>query len=527
MMRSVILSISILLAATALSHAGLLRDGPEFLVNSYTTGGQEDPDIAASGFGGFVVVWHGDNPDESSSGISGQRYDSAGLSIGGEFQVNSYTTDSQYEAAVAMHRSGGFVVAWTSYGQDGSNAGVFARRFDETGAPVGVDFQVNGYTTGTQYDPDVAIADSGDFVIVWSSRDQYGTDNSVMGRRFDRGGLPVGGEFQIDTQTSSGQYFPQVAMRPSGHFVVVWESNPFDGDGYGIAVRMFSSNGTPDGPEFQANTYTTGDQGEPAIAMQGDGTFLVVWDGDDQDGSEDGVFSQLFDLNGLPIGSELQVNTYTTSQQDDPRVAADTSGEFVVTWPSYPQDASGSAVIGQLVGANGTRVGLEFQVNAYTTGDQTEPSVAAGPAGSFMVVWEDEGRDGSSDGLFGQPFIAHDPGLTGPMGPLDCSDPSEPATLPLFTWDTDVYEAFKVFMGSSPGFEKGTRVTSGKYNIKTGTWKPSRKKWVSACKKALTQSMDPNAPLMYVMIGGIDKDLSRKNPARKRLSVPAEYDVAP
>ena len=33
----------------------------------------------------------------------------------------------------------------------------------------------------------------------------------------------------------------------------------------------------PDGPEFQVNTYTTGDQTEPKVAADGSGRFVVVW----------------------------------------------------------------------------------------------------------------------------------------------------------------------------------------------------------------------------------------------------------
>ncbi len=35
---------------------------------------------------------------------------------------------------------------------------------------------------------------------------------------------------------------------------------------------------------------------------------------------------------GLPLGNEFQVNTYTTSGQKYPSVATDSSGNFVVVW---------------------------------------------------------------------------------------------------------------------------------------------------------------------------------------------------
>jgi hypothetical protein len=61
-------------------------------------------------------------------GIFGQRYDSAGDPQGGQFQVNSYINNTQFYPSVAATGTGEFVVVWTSYGQDGSGAGMFGRR---------------------------------------------------------------------------------------------------------------------------------------------------------------------------------------------------------------------------------------------------------------------------------------------------------------------------------------------------------------------------------------------------------------
>src|SRR5947199_350489 len=89
-----------------------------------------------------------------------------------------------------------------------------------------------------------------------------------------------------------------------------------------------------------------------------------------------------------PLGSEFRVNTYTTSYQGRPRVAADGAGNFVVVWGSVVQDGSGTGVFGQRYSSSGAPQGPEFRVNTYTTGDQRSPSVAADAAGNFVVVWQ-------------------------------------------------------------------------------------------------------------------------------------------
>ena len=88
--------------------------GPEFLVNTYTTGSQRKADVAAAGNGNFVVTWQSAGQDGDYSGIFGQRYDRAGNALGAEFRVNSVTASAQYVPHAAADAKGNFVVVWSS-----------------------------------------------------------------------------------------------------------------------------------------------------------------------------------------------------------------------------------------------------------------------------------------------------------------------------------------------------------------------------------------------------------------------------
>lgn len=96
-----------------------------------------------------------------------------------------------------------------------------------------------------------------------------------------------------------------------------------------------------------------------------------------------------------PDGAELQVNTYTTAWQLRPAVAADALGNFVVIWQGRGASEDGYGIQGQRYDSGGTPQGSQFQVNVYTTGNQTSPAVAADPAGNFVVVWDSYGSAGS------------------------------------------------------------------------------------------------------------------------------------
>src|SRR5262249_28469472 len=152
----------------------------EFQVNSYTTSEQNAPDVADDGAGGFVVVWQSvrqDDPTTNTFGIFGQRFNSDGSRAGSEFQVNTYTTGQQFHPAVGYDGGSGFAVAWISNNQDGGGTGIFGQHFASDGSRQGTEFQVNSYTTagpgGSQYAPSVGWDGSGGFVVAWHS---YGQD---------------------------------------------------------------------------------------------------------------------------------------------------------------------------------------------------------------------------------------------------------------------------------------------------------------------------------------------------------------
>jgi hypothetical protein len=309
---------------------------------------------------------------------------------------------------VAADDGGNFVIAWTLSKHNGDDD-VLARRYDDAGAPIGAEFRVNTYTTNDQRDPAVATTPDGGFVVVWSSDEQDGDGDGIFCQRYDSAGQPVGIEFQVNADTAWDQDSPDLAVDGDGSFLVVWRTSVPEVFGLGsdVHARRHDSAGTPVGAELQVNTYTTGDQDTPAVAAAGNGTFVVVWiNGDEQDGDGTGVFGQRYDTSGSAVGSEFQVNTYTTSYQTQPAVAGDGAGGFVVVWSSASvasgQDGDGYGIFGQRFDSGGAPAGSEFQVNTYTTGRQAIADVAVGPTGSFVVTWE--GEDLLDRGVFGQMF---------------------------------------------------------------------------------------------------------------------------
>jgi len=402
--RIVLASAVLALVTTATTVLAQAPSGSEFQVNTYTTDYQYRANVASDGSGNFVVVWtsHNQAPD-AGYGVRGQRFNASGVPQGPEFQVNTYTTNTQGAPQVTSDPNGNFVVVWSSYLQDGSNNGVFGQRFNAAGARLGAEFRVNTYTTGLQFASGISSDAAGNFVVVWHGPND-GSYFGVLGQRFNAAGVPQGGEFRVNTYTTGYQFLGAVSMAPNGNFVVAWSSYGQDGDYYGVFGQRFNAAGTKQGGEFRVNTYTTDYQILPAVASDANGNFVVAWESFGQDGSGYGIFGQRFNAAGTKQGGEFRVSTYSTDQQYFPGVAVDEKGNFVVTWSSYGQDGSDYGVFGQRFNAAGAAQGSEFRVNTATLNYQKYPRVAGSPDGDFVVVWSSLGQDGSAAGAFGQRY---------------------------------------------------------------------------------------------------------------------------
>ncbi len=392
------------LSLPLLARAGVMPAGTEFQVNTYTPFDQFEPDVCKAADGSFVVVWESDGGnDGSGSGVFARRYASSGARLGTEFQVNTYTTQNQFDPDVCCDPAGNFVVVWESYGQDGSSLGIFGQRFTSGGAFVGAQFQVNTHTVGQQDSPNICCDAAGNFVVTWASAYQDGNYSGVFGQRFASNGALAGTEFQVNTYTTSVQAYPAVCCDAAGDFVVAWQSYHQDGDQQGIFGQRFVSSGVPRGTEFQINAYTTSAQANPALCCDEEGDFTVVWESLEQDGYSEGVFGRRFASDGAARGVEFQVNTYTTYDQRDPSICCGLNGGFVVSWESRGQDGYGFGVFARQFGEGGG-ASSEFQVNTYTTDDQVNSAVACDAKGNFVVVWQANREDSTDDDVFGQRF---------------------------------------------------------------------------------------------------------------------------
>ncbi|AVH62289.1 MULTISPECIES: beta strand repeat-containing protein [unclassified Nostoc] len=373
----------------------------EFQVNTYTNNEQVNPTVAIDATGDFVITWTSYGQDGSGNGIYAQRYNSAGVAQGNEFQVNTTTSGDQINPTVAMDNAGDFVVSWQS--SDGSGNGIYAQRYSSAGVAQGNEFKVNTSTSGDQINPTVAIDATGDFVISWQSQDGSGT--GIYAQRYNSAGVAQGNEFRVNTYTGDNQINPTVAMDAAGDFVISWQSYYQDDSYYGIYAQRYNSAGVAQGNEFKVNTYTAKNQANSTVAMDATGNFVISWQSLGQDGASYGIYAQRYSSAGVAQGNEFKVNTYTTSSQANPTVAINSNnGDFVISWTSDGQDGSSDGIYAQRYNSAGVAQGNEFRVNTYTDSFQNSPTVALAANGEYVIAWQSLDQDGSNNGIYAQVY---------------------------------------------------------------------------------------------------------------------------
>lgn len=314
---------------------------------------------------------------------------------GPEIRVSSTPGGAPPQVAVAAN--GDFVVAWQAgFEFEGPTPKVWYRLYRADGTPKGKAQRVSGSPAG-EFGPAIALGEDGRFVIVWTGGNSE--DTSAFGRRFDAQGKPLGGRFRLSTITDGSQFEPAVAMTADGGVLVVWTSgrDPFPTRSSDVYLRRFDAAGKPLGSEILASVKTFQEQSGPRVAMTENGDFLIGWTSFGGEGTFYDVFVRRFTADGAPLGEELEASTgpnYQVSQYDL-ALAAGPGGTFVVIWtddaadPS-PADSSLSdpiGLLGQRYAADGAPVGGAFEVNASTKGFQGLPAVTVGPRGDFFVTW--------------------------------------------------------------------------------------------------------------------------------------------
>jgi hypothetical protein len=194
--------------------------------------------VATLANGDLVAAWQSDGEGDANTYIMGAIYQDDGTVVAKESAWNTYVQGEQTNVILAA-RDSGFVALWQSDGQDNDGLGIVAARFDDTGVALGLPVLANTYVAGDQRGPAAATLAGGGYLQAWASKNQDGSDYGIVVRRADSEGVK-GSPLLVNTYVESIQDRPSIAPLPAGGFVVVWQGWEQAGLGYDIYAARFN-----------------------------------------------------------------------------------------------------------------------------------------------------------------------------------------------------------------------------------------------------------------------------------------------
>lgn len=311
-----------------------------------------------------------------------------------------------YPPEIEALPDGRFAVVWEGFPSGaGSDVLVSVRAAD--GSEIVAPFRANDYTPDDQYAPDVALADSGRFVVTWTNETEYAPPPChACVRSFAADGTPDG----VETELLPGEDLASIvntAGFPNGDFVVAWSnSQPFACDPFfgclpqDLFARRFASDGTPSGSRIEVSTLGLYNSAEDLDAIS-DGSFVLAWE---RPGGAADLRLQRFGADDAPIG-DVTIISFGTS----PRVSASEDGSFVLSSGNPPRVRRFDAM-----GDESGPTSIPLPTCEDPRGLHTD--VAVSDDGGVLVAWDDDGvgcSDGDEWGVLARGLTAADE----PIGP--------------------------------------------------------------------------------------------------------------
>ena len=330
------------------------------------------PAVAVDGSGGVTVVWYGTGQDGGALGVFGRRFDATGVPLGPQFQVNTTPVtpaNLDARARVAVDPAGRALVVWSDGDPDAPQ--VFGRLYDASGVPTAATDHVIATDGG---DRPAVGADGTGFLVAWGRKylddSVFTSEDAVLAARLDASGQPIGPSVQVNvTATLSTPVYTAVTYTGVG-YAVAW-----NGDS-GLRARRLDTAGMPLDPEIFVGPWTW-----PSIATDGAGTFIVVT----IDVVNDDIVASRFDADGNPIGTPTTVNSLQTPNHSGWTVAMGTNGEAVVLWIVQTTDTY--RVAGRRIDASNAPVGDEFVLAERELFTLLAPAAGWIEPDGFFAAW--------------------------------------------------------------------------------------------------------------------------------------------
>jgi len=244
---------------------------------------------------------------------------------------------------------------------------------------------------GDAVGPQVAIDDSGNAIAVWVQ--YYSTAYTMYSNRYVVG-TGWGTATALESPSSGDAGDPQVAVDSSGNATAVWSKS----DGFRNSIR---SNRYVVGVGWcnlaLIETDNTGTAEVPQVTVDGLGNAIAVWQ--QSDGIHTHIWSNRFAV-GAGWGTPVLIETDNTEDAENPQIAADESGNAVCVWHHYDGTRWNIWANRYVVG---TGWGTAELIETDDTQTAKNPQVAVDDSGNAIAVWNQ--WDGTRPNIWANRYI--------------------------------------------------------------------------------------------------------------------------
>lgn len=294
------------------------------------------------------------------------------------------------DAALAPLPGGQFLMVWTReltyiraavfmHTSSPLRRDVLAQRFAADGTPVGPQWRVDGDTGPLNEGPEVALLSPSRLLVVWR---QEGQDGGLRGRLLTAAGTPLGEEIEL---AGAGASQPAVAANAAGDVLVAWTAA--DDDDAGVFARLFDRGMVPVGDAFAVNTTTAERQRMPQVDAGADGGFLVSWWSDVVGSGRTHAVAQLVTPAGALAGGERAIGDFWETTNLAPNVVALPGGGYLHAFAIWNRWYA-IGIYAELLDAQGNPLDKPVRVSDIRPQGAHQIGLAAGDDGTVFVAWE-------------------------------------------------------------------------------------------------------------------------------------------
>jgi hypothetical protein len=227
------------------------------------------------------------------------------------------------------------------------------------------------------------------FLVAWTRGTSYDFNHGISdiyGQFVSSDGSTLVGSNFVIASAPKNQFKPDVTCdEVHDNFMVVWEDQRNDATQDDIYGQLISSDGTMIGDNFLISG-TPNIERRPVVAANSVGNYLVVWESDSATSAD--LYSQLLDPTGKLMGQPALVGDGLGGTRDRPAVAyLKRQDVFLTVWHNSNFGQTSDGIYGQMFESNGKLRQGWFPVTTATL-VQDRPNVSAA-RDAFLSVWTD------------------------------------------------------------------------------------------------------------------------------------------